>query len=330
MLGQSPESRRLFGVKLCVIAYCAHPVRKLSSWAAADDVVMHGKHTAASFRDAGNRAESLEFEVDTIDVDKISRIDLTSQRFEGQLLLGLRIAGGALDPDLCRKEETVTTDDEGNLKASAGWYASKFEMANASSYEMTDINIVEKGNDLFVWLKIHGEYCEPMELENYPFDIQALTFSVRLGCRVDGPFPARFVSSTNTFPSGTSVQPDGVEPIIHEYEIGDEVVVEATEMGSESRRFPRLNISVMVKRRPGYTLWSVALPVGVIAMMANIQFLVPLTDITTRLTVSLTLTLTAAAYKLAIESMTPNIGYLTLLDKYVLGCALFIALTVFE
>jgi hypothetical protein len=169
-----------------------------------------------------------------------------------------------------------------------------------------------------------------MELENYPFDIQALTFSVRLGCRVDGPFPARFVSSTNTFLSGTSVQPDGVEPIIHEYEIGDEVVVEATEMGSESRRFPRLNISVMVKRRPGYTLWSVALPVGVIAMMANIQFLVPLTDITTRLTVSLTLTLTAAAYKLAIESMTPNIGYLTLLDKYVLGCALFIALTVFE
>ena len=46
--------------------------------------------------------------------------------------------------------------------------------------------------------------------------------------------------------------------------------------------------------------------------------------------VSLTLTLTAAAYKVAIESMTPNIGYLTLLDKYVLGCALFIALTVFE
>eukprot|EP01046_Picozoa_sp_COSAG06_P036925 COSAG06_NODE_4121_length_4549_cov_6.008539_3_plen_209_part_00 len=208
-------------------------------------------------------------------------------------------------------------------------------MANASSnsYEMTDINIVEKGNDLFVWLKIHGEYCEPMELENYPFDIQALTFSVRLGCRVDGPFPTRFVSSANTFPSGTSIQPDGVEPIIHEYEIGDEVVVEATEMGSESRRFPRLNISVMVKRRPGYTLWSVVLPVGVIAMMANIPFLVPLTDIhhmAVRLTVSLTLTLTAAAYKVAIESMTPNIGYLTLLDKYVLGCALFIALTVFE
>ena len=53
-------------------------------------------------------------------------------------------------------------------------------------------------------------------------------------------------------------------------------------------------------------------------------------DMAVRLTVSLTLTLTAAAYKVAIESMTPNIGYLTLLDKYVLGCALFIALTVFE
>jgi hypothetical protein len=72
------------------------------------------------------------------------------------------------------------------------------------------------------------------------------------------------------------------------------------------------------------------LPLGVIAMMANMPFLVPLTDMAVRLTVSLTLTLTAAAYKVAIESMTPNIGYLTLLDKYVLGCALFIALTVFE
>jgi hypothetical protein len=75
---------------------------------------MHGKHTAASSRDTCNRALSVEFEVDTIDVDNL---DFPHRP---ELLLGLRIAGGALDPDLCGKEETVTTDDEGNLKASAG------------------------------------------------------------------------------------------------------------------------------------------------------------------------------------------------------------------
>ena len=292
--------------------------------------MLSGGYRSATFTDLGTRAAALEFEVDTIDVDKISAIDLSRQRFAGELLLGLRIVNGALDPSLCKPGEVVTTDDDGNLHASAAWYASKMEMANAAAYEMSDVNIVERGSDVFIWLKIMGEYCEPMELENYPFDIQALTFSLRLGCRVDGPFPARFITPKTVFPSVESIQPEGVEPIIHEYSVGANVIVEALDTGSKSRRFPRLNVIVLVKRRPAFALQSIALPVGVIAMMAPIQFLIPLTNVDGRLAVSLTLTLTVAAYKLAIASMVPNVGYLTLLDKYVLGCMLFIAVTVFE
>ena len=55
-----------------------------------------------------------------------------------------------------------------------------------------------------------------------------------------------------------------------------------------------------------------------------------LDDMETRLAVTLTLLLTAAAYKLAIITMTPDISYLTTLDCYVLICALFVAAMVFE
>ena len=54
------------------------------------------------------------------------------------------------------------------------------------------------------------------------------------------------------------------------------------------------------------------------------------TDVASRLSVSLTLVLTAAAYKFVVASMLPAISYFTLLDYYVLSCSLFLFLVVIE
>lgn len=57
---------------------------------------------------------------------------------------------------------------------------------------------------------------------------------------------------------------------------------------------------------------------------------VPHEDVADRMSIALTLVLTAAAYKFAVSSMTPAISYLTLLDKYVVGCFLIIFLVALE
>ena len=58
--------------------------------------------------------------------------------------------------------------------------------------------------------------------------------------------------------------------------------------------------------------------------------MVPRTDVADRLSVSLTLVLTAAAYKFVVASMLPQISYFTMLDHYVLMCSGFLFLVVIE
>ena len=60
------------------------------------------------------------------------------------------------------------------------------------------------------------------------------------------------------------------------------------------------------------------------------QFTIARDNQDARLAVSLTLVLTAAAYKFSISGMVPSISYLTLADKYVLSCSVIIFLLVLE
>jgi hypothetical protein len=276
--------------------------------------------------DRGSKAAPLVLQVDTIDIERVSKVDLVLQHFDAMLLLGLCIKDGALDEDLARQDEIVKTHDDGSLHPSATWYLDHLDLPNAIAHSIDNATIVTRGDDLIMMLKITATFLEPMELENFPFDIQALTISVRAGCRVDGPFPISFVADGS---ERKFIQDHGIELITHEYQVGGELAISAGEIGTEGRCFPWLKISVMVKRRPGYALWNVMLPTGAVAMMASLQFLVPLTDMGTRLETSLTLSLTAAAYKLCISSATPDVSYLTLLDKYVLWCGAYITAMVF-
>ena len=200
-------------------------------------------------------------------------------------------------------------------------------VANAIDYEITDTTVHKKADDLTIMFRIKGEFLEVMELQDYPFDVQDLTVSLQMACRVDGPFPTRFVADER---GKTSIQPDSYEFLDTDYQLEEGVDVVAHEKGATSRCFPRLDVSVTIRRRPGYQIYNVVVPTGTIVLMSCVQFLVPLDDMETRLAVTLTLLLTAAAYKLAIITMTPDISYLTTLDRYVLVCALFVAAMVFE
>jgi len=101
--------------------------------------------------------------------------------------------------------------------------------------------------------------------------------------------------------------------------------------GDESSScYPTITISARVYRRPGFVIFNVLIPMAAFVIMAGMQFTIDRSNQDARLAVSLTLVLTAAAYKFSISSMIPSISYLTLADKYVLYCSVIIFLLVLE
>jgi hypothetical protein len=104
----------------------------------------------------------------------------------------------------------------------------------------------------------------------------------------------------------------------------------STVTGTKDRVFPMLQCSLFVRRRHGYIIHNIAYPMGSFAFMAGFQFCVPAAATADRLSVSLTLVLTAAAYKTHISTMTPHIAYSTLIDQYVSLCTAFIAIMATE
>ena len=72
------------------------------------------------------------------------------------------------------------------------------------------------------------------------------------------------------------------------------------------------------------------LPMALIEALAYGSFAVPREDVADRLSVSLTMVLTAVAFKQIIAAELPNVSYLTLLDVFVLASFASTCLVAFE
>jgi hypothetical protein len=85
---------------------------------------------------------------------------------------------------------------------------------------------------------------------------------------------------------------------------------------------------VVIHRFPEFYIWNIAVPMLFLTSMGAASFLIPADALADKLSVSLTLLLTAAAYKIVVSSSLPQISYLTIFDRYVLSCSFFLVLTV--
>ena len=63
-------------------------------------------------------------------------------------------------------------------------------------------------------------------------------------------------------------------------------------------------------------------------IMSAQSFALPLENMGQRLSISMTMILTATAYKFVVGNMIPDISYNTMLDTYVLWCAFFLFMVV--
>ena len=175
--------------------------------------------------------------------------------------------------------------------------------------------------------EVEGTFIELFELEHFPFDHQELTAKLRCQCAEEGGVAMEF-SGLETAVAVIDVNNFALQ---NTWNIEKRLQVKLSKVSPmEGRTYPVLNFTAHVSRIPGFYVWNVALPMSMLSLAAFLQFEVDEQDVADRASISLTLLLTAVAYKLVTAGMVPAISYLTLLDKFVSACIMLMLLLLVE
>jgi hypothetical protein len=182
-------------------------------------------------------------------------------------------------------------------------------------------------------MRMKAVFNEQMEVQTFPFDIQpmciGLTFNAcvtRVALEANNFYPSIFF--VNQFQSAS----------VYDAVYDDIVLTDAKNSdGSESSAgyvYPRLFFSVYFARRPTFYLSNVVMPMTLLTLLGPLSNAIEADGSAMgtgdRLSVSLTLLLTAVAYKFIVASSLPQVSYLTALDVQVLLCFAFLVLSAIE
>lgn len=184
----------------------------------------------------------------------------------------------------------------------------------------SNIQLIKETNGYMAMqtLTISGDFWEPFELKNYPFDIQPLgvvleSFAAQLDNVDFNCTSAELPQLRDTEWSGKGTSA-GVKFAVDE--------------GKKERGRYTLTIQAIVQRYYSVHMYRVVSVMALFSLASIAAFVAdPDVNAVERLGLTFTLMLTATAYSLVIAAGLPKLGYLTFLDKYILATFAFIALT---
>lgn len=188
----------------------------------------------------------------------------------------------------------------------------------------------EEGNEIPFALetyRIKGSFRENLELWDFPLDYQELTITLM------SDWTNKLVEFEKDLKKADTIRPETFTAD-QEWFLCRHVVTESTSTvkteGSSVNDYPLYHIRCHVKRKNGYYLWNIAMIIFLIDILSFCSFSVDITSPSDRLSVTLTLLLTAVAFKFVVSQSLPTISYLTLLDKYVLSGLVFLGCMAIE
>ena len=126
---------------------------------------------------------------------KLGGIDLLQNTFKAEVWTVMILKGGALDEDLSKPGVVFPTDANGDptFRPSAMWYADRLYFNNAIQCKQLECLVIRVGQDLSLNCRWEGVFFEEFELQQFPFDRQALTISLSINSRTRGMLPVEFV-----------------------------------------------------------------------------------------------------------------------------------------
>jgi hypothetical protein len=215
----------------------------------------------------------------------------------------------------------------------------QFEVLNNISKLNTDTKMhkVARGplkTDLYCRTVFHGTFAEHFELQKFPIDVERLHICLvfwQCPISVKRPYPQKSDPAMEIFfPRHMSLYQLPSKNIVYTesfvqrdtWELSPQMYLRQTrtraDRNDEGVRFPCLDIYAVVTRKVGFYMYNVVVPIFLLVLMSLVSFVVDVTELSARLSITLTLLLTLVALKYVVAQYLPTTCYLTYLDKYIL------------
>ena len=101
-------------------------------------------------------------------------------------------------------------------------------------------------------------------------------------------------------------------------------------VGGTSEKISQVAFMIFVKRRYGFYIWKVFVPLLLMVTVSWTIFWMGLDDFGNQILVAITTILTVIAFAFSIESNLPKVPYVTYIDAFFLCCYFFVFLAVIE
>lgn len=178
-------------------------------------------------------------------------------------------------------------------------------------------------------MRVSGRFAQLFELSEFPFDEQAL--SVRLTATQDTEqvefvfnhdAPSLIVNDPHTIFTNAEWSLIPVPSI--QFSVSDSTY------SATGCAYPRAFITLTVRRRSQHYVTNIVLVLFVLVSISFAAFAVPVVDPSGRLQVIVTLLLAAISFKSSVAASIPKVSYHSLLDTYVVGCIVTVAVSALE
>jgi hypothetical protein len=232
-----------------------------------------------------------------VTLDSIDAIDQTNQRFGAALWVTLTTPIPHQEKKKEKVKELLTSFMSQESSNSQAWITARNRVdSDAVGFATIYFDETEDGRNFRLSWSLIGKFGEAFELQDFPFDSQDFTVSMNIRYPNKG-LKMVLVTSDNSriMPKALSlVQHAWRNPKMHLWE----EVVPNRNATAVSRHV--LNATLSMNRVPNYYFANVILPICIITTLSlsASSFFIPPYDVSSRLSTTLTLVLTAVAYKI--------------------------------
>jgi hypothetical protein len=245
-------------------------------------------------------------------VEKLRDIDHVQQLFSAILFLELRIRG-------CARDENLFKAIEGQRL-----FRDKFEFPNSISTTRLRDTVERDSDDIFITLVVDGTFGCMMDLHAFPFDYQSLPIMFTVNCSDQSRTPVQLVVNPDV-PSKVTLSNFTLANV---WNVGNVLYLKPSrsdpEESGKRKTYPRMEISMRVRRRPGFYINNLILPTALFPLLAMLSYCIELDfhgeykeSTSNRITMTLSLYLTAAVFRVSVADRVPAITYQTRADVYV-------------
>jgi hypothetical protein len=252
----------------------------------------------------------VEVEIFLIDVDDV---DGASQSFEANVYYEQRWN----DPRLTHE------DIGGQSRPLHDVWHPRIQLLNQQRVWKTFPDVVEiaPNGDVIYRQRVWGFFSQPLDLRDFPFDKQI--FEIQL-------VAARYTSEQ------VELAVDPESRISQRFSLPDWKVVDwkveskGTQPVYGGNEIAGITLSFEATRRASFFIGKVILPLVMIVAMSWVVFWIDPRESGTQISVAITAILTLIAYRFAVGTNLPRVGYMTRLDLFILGASILVFVSLIQ